>query len=123
MHLPLDITITVKDNYLECHVTGMDSAENTLAYWMQILAAAEKYQVDNLLVIEELNGRLKTSDSYGLVDQYASSFWGKRIAFIDLVPGDAKANLLGLVTAQNQGVIVESFTDTESALHWLLNNP
>lgn len=120
MASPLHIHITPHDKYLECHIQGEDSAENSLAYWMKVLEASRKHKIDRILIIEELLGKLKTSESYALVDQHVDAFWGKRIAFIDLIPGDEKANALGITMAQNRGVAIEVFTDKTTAIQWLL---
>lgn len=116
----LNVHLEVHDNYLACRVTGKDSTTNTRTYWQQLYEAAEKHGIDNILIVEKLEGQPPMGEVYQLVEEHVNKFWGKRIAFVDLIPSHSADNRLAATLFLNRGVVVELFDQEADALRWLL---
>lgn len=115
-----NVHLHVHDNYLECRVSGKDSTANTRAYWQQLHEAAKKHNIDNILIVEKLEGQPPIGEVYRLVEEHVNKFWGKRIAFVDRIPDHSADNRLAATLFLNRGVVVEIFDQEADALDWLL---
>lgn len=124
--MDVSVTIEKKDQYLRVHVTGENTLANVLAYMDDIYRTCLTQSVNHVLIEEHLTGpNLDTFDVFEVVIKNfgRARALGLRIAYVDLNADHSKR---GLKFAENlahiRGVNVAVFTDTETAIPWLLQD-
>lgn len=113
-----------RSGYLYARVRGEESFETSQAYWQELLQYCRTHEVERLLVDEYLDGVLTETDIYRLVAPLAeeASVLGVKVAVVDRNQEHALINRFGVQIARNRRVLVQSFSDFDSAEQWLLEH-
>ena len=120
-----ELTIKKKEEILWVKATGTRSLETVLAMSNDILTACVEHNTKKILVdVRQLEGRLRSIDSYELFSRHAPKIRDLNIitrnAIVDLEEFGSSYNFLETV-AVNRGFNSRVFTDLDEAVKWLEN--
>ena len=111
-----------RDGYLRCHVTGTDSLAFSIGYFRSVAEECRKRGFTKALIVEELEGQLRTLDLYTLVEQLPELFQGIKLAFVDTVLDHRQGNLFGETVGINRAMHGKVCADEQEAVNWLMNS-
>jgi hypothetical protein len=117
------LTIEKKDDVLWVRASGTRSLEGVLAITKDILRALVENKVTKVLVdVRSLEGRLRTMESYEIVDKRFPEFRDRRVVarcgIVDLKEFEYSFRLFENL-AVNRGFALRIFSDPDKALEWL----
>jgi hypothetical protein len=106
--------------YLEAHILGKYTLSRFKRQLAAIAGACQAWEVTRLLLNwTALRGSLRTTDRYELGTQGASLLKSLKVASY-LRPDLLDPGKFGELVGRNRGLQVQTFTDRETALAWLL---
>lgn len=110
-----------RQNYLFVQVIGKeDSLELSKEYWLKVLSECSKRRYKKLLIEEDLDGILTSTETYELAVWLSKqNFNNTLVAFVDLHTDHFDSNQLGEIIATNRGFRVRLFANTNEAVRWL----
>lgn len=110
-----------RPSHLFVHIEGPESYEAAVGFWKELALKATEMDHDNILVLDEVSGRLSTINLYKVGELVAKLFIGKRIAFVDPKKDTFVDNKFGETVIKNRiGRTVVLFHSVVEAEKWLL---
>ncbi len=107
-------------DYLFARVGGKDSLKVSKEYWLRVLIESEKHQYNKILIEEDLEGVLLSSEIYEFsVWLSKQKFNNISVAFVDLHTDHRESNQLSELIATNRGFRVRVCQTTADAEKWL----
>ncbi len=101
---------------------GKDSLKLSKEYWLRILTEGKNRQYNKILIEEDLDGILTSSEIYDFsVWLSKQKFNNIFVAFTDLHSGHLESNQLSELIATNRGFRVRVFPTKEDAVNWLIS--
>ena len=119
--VPYRSEIQPKDEYLYAFVEGQDSFETSETFWFELLEECKDKNYSKLLIEENLEGELSSSETYELSVKLAKSdYKNLTVAFVDRQADHKDSNKYGETIVTNRGVRIKVFDDLDVAKQWLL---
>ena len=126
--MPYKVNIEDKKNYLRIEISGDRSpgqeATESKAFWSQVAELCSEKNVDKILTISTLTGRLPAMQAFEIAHSPQSFGWDWRlkVAFVDLNEESRQDNLFTETVAVNRGYRAKIFDNEEDAKAWLFNS-
>ncbi len=99
---------------------GKDSLKLSKEYWLRILTEGKNRQFNKILIEEDLDGVLTSSEIYDFsVWLSKQNFNNIFVAFTDLHTDHLESNQLSELIATNRGFRVRVFPSKDEAIEWL----
>lgn len=110
-----------RQDYLFVQVIGgKDSLELSKEYWSKVLSECSKRRCQKLLIEEDLEGVLSSTEIYELAVWLSKqNFKNTFVAFVDVHADHFDSNQLGEIIATNRGFRVKLFANAGEAVKWL----
>lgn len=117
----VEVEVNRHEGYLRAYVfDGTDSRAVSVALWALLGAQCRQYAMQRLLVVEDLEDTISTTDIDVVIDTMVDNgFAGIRTAFVEL-RDDYPVNEQGGILALEQGIIAQVFSNEIEARRWLL---
>ena len=125
--MPYEIDIQTNENYVRVHVTGErrygDAAMDASIAGRQIVEYCRAVNINRVLVVLNLRGRLSAFDSLEMVADSRHYGWDRKfkLAFVDTNSESADDVKFTETVAVNRAYLVKAFTDESKAVDWLLD--
>jgi hypothetical protein len=110
-----------RENYLYVHISGLESYEAAVSFWHELEKKTTKENIDKIIVVDEVSGRLNALKHYEISIIIANLFPGKKIAFVDPKQDTFELNKFGETVVFNRGGIALVCRSEAEGLEWLLN--
>ncbi len=115
------VTIDERPTYLYATVRGRRTPENLVRFMQEVSWACERTGLKAALLEMQLSGpSLSTTEIYQVICQRVPA--GQkldRIAYVEVLVGDADMPVFAETVARNRGVNVRLFQDASTAANWL----
>lgn len=121
---PYNIEFEHRPDYLYVYVSGeQDSLEISRSYWLEIAAECQKSKCSKILIVEDIEGSVTTTEAYQLATEIPQmGFFGVRIAFVDRYLEQQEINQFAEIVATNRGLRAKIFNAVEEAEKWLFTD-
>ena len=126
--MPYKIKIQEKSDYLRIEISGDRSpgqeASEAIEFWSQVAKLCREKNIDNVLTISTLTGRLPTLQAFEIAQSPESFGWDWRfkVAFVDLNEESRQDNLFTETVAVNRGYRAKIFDNEDDAKTWLFDS-
>lgn len=111
-----------RPSHLFAHIEGPESYKNAVHFWKELTLKATEMDHNNILVLDEVSGRLSTINLFKVGEIISELFVGKRIAFVDPKEDTFADNKFGETVILNRGGRVVLFHSVKEAEKWLLQS-
>lgn len=113
------LSFEYRQGYLFIIMTGQESYDAAVQFWQDLSAKARAEQLTRFMIIDQVKGRLDTSEHFYISTLVARLFAGKVIAYVDPKAETFENNQFGETVVTNRGVVAKVFhTETEAEV-WL----
>ena len=114
------ISYEKKHDYLYVHMSGPESLKSAEKFWEDLAEKSAAENHEKFLIIDEVDGRLSTTELHALSLKVAQLFRGKKIAYIDPKTETFDDNRFGENVVYNRGVNAKVFRSAEEGVNWLI---
>ena len=124
--MPYDFTIQDEQDYISVKVSGERTPGNeevdAIDVWSNVAAACKEKQINRILVISSVTGRLPARAAHGIAYDPEKFGWSRRfkLAGVDLHEPSRQDCLFGEDVAVSAGYKVRVFDNEQDAKVWLL---
>ncbi|MCF6239392.1 MAG: hypothetical protein L3J79_11405 [Candidatus Marinimicrobia bacterium] len=113
------ITYEVRESYLFVKLEGPESYASAIHFWETLAEKSKLEAINNILIKDEVQGRLTTIELHHLSELVSRLFRGKKIAYIDEKEATFEDNKFGETVILNRGGIVKLFKSEAEGQEWV----
>jgi hypothetical protein len=113
------ISYEKKPGYLHVHIEGPETLKAAIQFWEDLAIKARKESHRKFLIVDEVEGKLDTSEVFDLSVKVSNLFAGAVIAYVDPKEDTFDANKFGEIVVRNRGVDATVFHSIPEAVAWL----
>jgi hypothetical protein len=123
-----DVSITEHKDYLRVQMSGKRNSsqepEDSIRAWTQITEACDKANLDRILVVSNITGRLETLAPLDIARSHESFGWSKhfKMAFVSFDEESWNDISFAETVGVNRGFFVKLFDNEQDAKAWLLSS-
>jgi len=114
-----NISFEKEHEYLYVHMSGPESFEAAIKFWENLAQKSAAENFDKFLIVDEVEGRLTTTELHTLSLKVSQLFRGKKIAYIDPKNETFEDNRFGENVVYNRGVNAKVFRSADEGSIWL----
>ena len=113
------IALEERSGYLYVKLEGPESYSEALRFWRDLSERSRSTGLRKFLIVDEVRGKLSSSQIFTLSKKVAELFSGKVIAYVDPKEETFDANRFGETVVSNRGVVAKVFHSESEATEWL----
>jgi predicted fused transcriptional regulator/phosphomethylpyrimidine kinase len=125
--MPYELSIQEKENYIRVDVSGQRTPgheiEDAISVWSRVAEVLNEKQIDRVLAIYNLTGRLPARAAHAIAYDPAKFGWSKhfKVALVELNEESRQDMFFAEDVAVSSGYRVRIFDSEQEAEAWLLD--